>query len=150
MQRWAPFGAVLLVACGAHHATEPPPTATPPPTVVVPPSTEPCAGPCLGQGATCTDRGPDWICTCTQILDVNCGGAPRQLAPPVWGWSCSAADPTRDRGDGCSFAEPADGASCEGERTCRYPDGPCGLFGRDAACAGGTWHLTPYAMPPPP
>ena len=144
------MGLLLLGACGASRASDPPPSVAPIDTVPPPPpGPEPCTGACPGAGATCT-RGPAWSCTCTEHADVNCGGAQRMLGPSWWAWSCVPTDDSADRGDGCPFAEPIEGSPCSGAPTCRYEQGPCGWSGVDAACVGGAWHLTAFMMPPPP
>ena len=108
---------------------------------------ERCEGACH-EGDVC-QNGIAYRCECTLRYDRQCGGAQRIEQPPSWQWSCGPSDPTMDRGDGCPFAQPAEGAACSGHRTCRYP-GECEWHGQDAACASGVWHVAPFMTDPPP
>jgi hypothetical protein len=107
---------------------------------------ERCEGACR-EGDVC-QNGFALRCECALHYDPQCGGAERILDPPTWQWSCGPSDPTSDRGDGCPFAQPAEGAACSEERTCRYPS-VCGWHGQDATCATGIWHVAPFMTDPP-
>lgn len=143
--------AVLAGCAGAaasdHETLDHGSDSTPPPPPPPPRSDGNCPSTCE-EGQTCDD-GRGWLCTCVWIADQVCGGAYRQPSPSVLGFVCAPRDGTSDRGDGCPYAQPTDGAPCAGDHACRYAEG-CGWNGTDAACLGGRWQLTAFAMPPPP
>lgn len=117
------------------------------PTTIPAGPTGQCSGACT-DGDRC-EGAVAWSCGCTLHADVNCGGAQRALGPGWWAWSCTPLDGATDRGDGCPFAMPSEGAACRTPQQCRYAEG-CGWNGTDATCDGHRWRLTTFMSPPPP
>ncbi|MBX7196357.1 MAG: hypothetical protein K1X94_30165 [Sandaracinaceae bacterium] len=109
----------------------------------------PCTGAC-SEGDHCTNA-QGWPCRCEMHVSPVCGGAYHEPDPPYPAYTCTPPHPTADRGDGCPYREPTDGARCtNGPATCAYAHGPCGWSGSNATCRAGRWSVETWARPPPP
>lgn len=92
---------------------------------------------------------PEGTCECGP--PPHCGGA--MMRAPQRGetglWYCTPKDTSRLRADGCTYAQPADGAPCsKPDMSCVY--GECAWSAATARCTKGKWRITQYHGPGPP
>lgn len=91
------------------------------------------------------DRG--FTCTCELDPAGHCGGP---TLPDRYGYRCVPADRSVDRGDGCPFGAPEDGAACSTDAACLYPLDACWQATANARCESGVWRVELLARPRPP